>query len=721
MDTRIQSKSHRFNSRTIFLALLVIVTTGLSFTILLFPLYTRASSPQLKIGEVATEEILAPYDISYISDIRTEQEKEAAGKSVSAIYTPLDTSVARHQLERLRGALTYITSVRADEYATIEQKLADIAALEDMEISEDTALNILSLSDSRWQTVQQEAIVVLEQVMRNTIREDRIDAAIRSVPALVSLALPEDQAVTVAELVSNFVAPNSFYSEELTEIAREQARDSVEPNTHSYVQGETVIARGKVISSTDLEALEQFGLVQPEIHWQDIVSTASLVLLMTVLMLLYLQRKPSLLQDIRGLTLIVVLFLIFLIGGRFIIEGHIVLPYVFPLTAFSLVIAALFGAETAIIFTIPLAILYAYELPNSIDVTLYFLVSGVFGVLVLGRAKRVMSFFWAGAAIGVAGAAVIIAYRLTLPASDITGLATLMGVALLNGVIAPTLALLLQFFLAQFLGTTTALQLMEISRPDHKLLQILLRNAPGTYQHSLQVANLAEQAAERIGADTLLTRVGSLYHDVGKTINPAYFIENQISGTPNPHEKLDPQTSAEIIIRHVDDGLQLAQNYRLPRRIRDFIAEHHGTMLTRYQYAKAVEAAGGDKSQVEESNYQYPGPQPHSKETAILMLADGCEARLRAERPKTWEELRKIVKEVIDNRLAAGQLDKTDLTLRDLDDIIDSFTTTFRSFYHPRIEYPKIEKQELPSIDPTPTLPSLHRTSDVSVEAQPDS
>jgi putative nucleotidyltransferase with HDIG domain len=719
-----QRKSRRLDRRTVFLAFLLLVSVGLVFAILLLPLYTRATVPQLETGGVASEEILAPYDISYISEIRTEQQKDAASRNIPQIFTPPNTSVARRQLERLRGALVYITSVRSDEHASIEQKVTDLTALEDIVIDEETALNILSLSDARWQAVQQEAIVVLEQVMRNTIREDRVDIALRSVPALVSLALPEDQAVIVAELVSSFVAPNSFYSEDLTEAARNQAREAIEPSTHSYVQGETVIPRGKVVTPTDLEALEKFGLVQPEIRWQDIVSAASLILLMTTLLVLYTRRKPKLLHDTRGLTLIVVLFLIFLFSGRLIIEGHIVLPYVFPLTAFSLVVAALFGAETAIIFTVPLAILYAYELPNAIDVTLYFLVSGVCGVLTLGRAHRVTSFFWAGAAIAVAGAAVIVAYRLPLPTTDITGLATLMGVALLNGVISPTLALFLQFFLAQFLGTTTALQLMEISRPDHKLLQHLLRNAPGTYQHSLQVANLAEQAADQIGADPLLTRVGALYHDVGKTVNPAYFIENQISGTPNPHDNLDPEISAEIIIRHVTDGLELARNYRLPRRIQDFIAEHHGTMITRYQYVKAVEAAGGDESKVDKSNFRYPGPQPRSRETAILMLADGCEARLRAERPDSREALRIAIKEVVENRLSGEQLDKTDLTLRDLDDIVESFTTTFRGIYHPRIEYPKLkqlEQSEQPSVDPTPTQPILHQTiPDVPADPQTD-
>jgi hypothetical protein len=235
------------------------------------------------------------------------------------------------------------------------------------------------------------------------------------------------------------------------------------------------------------------------------------------------------------------------------------------------------------------------------------------------------------------------------------------------------------------------MQLMELTRPDHPLLQRILHDAPGTYQHSLQVANLAEQAAEQVGADPLLTRVGALYHDAGKAVNPFYFIENQVPGFHNPHDDLDPVSSAAIIIRHVAEGLKLAREYRLPHRLLDFIAQHHGTMTARYQYIKAVAAASGDESRVDQAQFRYPGPRPSSRETAILMLADGCEARVRAERPKDDDELRNLIKNVIDSRIASNQLDDTGLTLHDLAVILNSFTATLRGIYHPRIQYPTME------------------------------
>jgi putative nucleotidyltransferase with HDIG domain len=179
-----------------------------------------------------------------------------------------------------------------------------------------------------------------------------------------------------------------------------------------------------------------------------------------------------------------------------------------------------------------------------------------------------------------------------------------------------------------------------------------------------------------VGADTLLTRVGAIYHDAGKALNPYYYIENQLPGSPNPHENLEPIDSAGVIIRHVADGLELARKFRLPRRIQEFISEHHGTMITRYQYVRAIKAAGGDETQVNEGDFRYPGPRPHSRETAILMLADGSEARVRAERPKDEQEMYELVKNVVENRLTTGQLDETDLNLKDLEIIIRSFTTT---------------------------------------------
>jgi len=706
----------KLTRRPFFLGLIFLLFCGFVLLALLLPIAGNLYESPLSIGDVAPYDIHAPYATSYQSQVLTARQQEAAAAAIPAVYSPPDTSIARRQMEHLRATLTYINSVRIDSYATTDQKLTDLAALEDIQLSRDTASAILSLSESRWQSVSQETISVLEQVMRESIREDQLEETRRSIPTLVSLSLSEDQSAIVTDLVQAFVVPNTLYNEQLTEAAKQRARDAVTPVTRSFVTNETIIQRGRVIADTDYEALQQYGLAQPKNRWQDVASAAALTLLSAIFFVFYIQRNPLLLdgnQGLRKLALLATLFLLFLLIARATIPGHAVVPYVYPVMAYALTVSALFSAELAIVSVLPLAILVAFGLPDSLALTLYYLISSIFGVFVLKRAQRLTSFFWAGAAIAVSGAGIAIAYRLIQPTADWIGIATLAAAAAINGIASASIALVLHYYLAQLLGMTTALQLIELSRPDQPLLQILLHNAPGTYQHSLQLANLVEQAAERIGADALLARVGALYHDVGKALNPYFFIENQPPGNVNPHNDLDPEVSAATIIKHVADGLELGRKYRLPSRLLEFIGEHHGTTITRYQYGRAVEAAGGDEGEVDVDKFRYPGPRPSSRETALLMLADTCEARMRAERPKDEDELRILIKSVIQDRVEIDQLDNTHLTLNDLEEIIDSFTATLRGVYHPRIQYPKIESEvktkPLPYKLPDDEMPSIIR------------
>jgi putative nucleotidyltransferase with HDIG domain len=667
-----------------------VLVFGLAYLFVLLPLLS-GTGEILEIGQVANQDYISPRTFSYESEVLTTQQQNSAASLVQDIYSTPETGIARQQVGLLRDALAYITAVRSDPHATQEQKLADLAALEDIQLRQETAQNILSLNETRWLAVQQETINVLEQVMRNAIREDRLEEARRSVPSRVSLSLPEDQAAIVAELAAAFVAPNSIFSPELTAAAREQARLAVEPVTRTFLAGETIVQRGRVMNASDIEALQAAGLVEPGSNWKIQAGAFAIILVTAGFSIIYLNRRPNITGDWRSALLIAVLFLAFLGAARLLIPEHVIVPYLFPLTAFSLTIASLIGVQTALIFTLPLAVLTIYGLPNNLELTLFYVFSGYFGVLTLGQGRRLSAFLRASLSSALAGVVIILAYRLAEGDTDWIGVLTLCGASFFNGAVSAGLTMVLQFFLAQFLGMTTPLQLMELSRPDHPLLQYILRRAPGTYQHSLQVANLAEQAAERINADALLTRIGALYHDAGKALNPTFFIENQMHPQQNPHNELNPAASAEIIIRHVTDGLELARKHRLPRRIQDFIAEHHGTTITRYQYVTALEEVDGDESRLEVRHFMYPGPKPRSRETAILMLADSSEAVTRAKTPRDEEELRQIVKTVIESRLAEGQLDETSLTIRDLNDILDSFTGTLKGVYHPRIEYPQIK------------------------------
>ncbi len=681
------------SSRAYAWLVLLLVATA-SYAVVIAPFLLR-ENPTYQVGQVAPRDILAPYSLQYESHLLTEQQREANARSVTPIYSPPDSGIARQQVNRLLDTVAYIDSIRADAYATPEEKLQDLQAMQYAPLDEETIRKLLDLDEADWQTIQQEAVRVLSQVMQTSIRENDVARVRGNIPALVSLSLPESQADLVAALVAPFVVPNSLYSPELTDAARQKARQETAPVERKFVAGETIVPRGRVLTDLDMEALEQFGMTAPPKRATKPWGGAALTTLVVALFIGYFihEQRPLLEGNGRALLILAFLYISFLGIARWVAVSGSIWTYILPLGAFGMSLAALYNLNLALFSTLPIALLATYGLDNTLLLLVYYLFSMIGGILVLHPARRLSAFVRAGISSGVSGMAALLAVSLAASTPDLNQIPPLLIASIFQGILGAALALILQFILAPFLGQTTEIQLMELARPDHPLLQYLLRQAPGTYQHSLQVANLAEQAAEQIGADAFLTRVGALYHDVGKAENPAFFIENQVPGSPNPHDPLPPEESAAIIIQHITDGLRLAQEYRLPKRLHDFIREHHGTSLTYYQYAKAVEAAGGDASAVDISKFRYPGPRPQSRETAILMLADGSEAYTRARPPKDAEELRSHIRTIIERRREEGQLDDADLSFRDLARITDSFVATLRGVYHPRITYPAMKEK----------------------------
>jgi putative nucleotidyltransferase with HDIG domain len=673
-------------------ASLIAAVSFISFAVITYPLALRPETQVVDVGDVAQITMRSPRDIEYVSDVRTEESRKAAESAVQPFYSSPDPAIARQQIGRIRTTMQYITSVRDNVELSVDEQKAKLVALSDVRLKPETIDYLLSISSPRWDSVQLETLRVLEQVMRRAIYEDKVEAAQAGVSASVSLMFNEQQSELVTELVTAFILPNSFYSEELTTAARQAARDSVKPVVQIYKEGETIVRAGEITTPADMEAFTQLDMIRPGQRWEDMLGAGAVILLSAALVPLYFfRRKRSIVvNDPRSIIVMAVVFVVFLIGAR-LFTNRTLAPYGYPLQAAGLLITTLFGLEAGLVISIPLALLASYGLPNSIDLAPFYLFSSLIGLLVLGPVRRFWGFVRAGIAVSLSGLVVLIAYRLPSSSPDWLGTVQFIGVVSFAGFAAASITLLLQYLLAQTLGLTTAFQLLDISRPDFPLLQFFLRNAPGTYQHSLQVANLAEQAAEKIGADPLLTRVGAQFHDIGKALNPVFFIENQIPGSVNKHDDIPPEESAATIIRHVTDGIQLAKKYRLPSRLQDFILEHHGTLITRYQYNQAMEASGGDVSKVDIEKFRYPGPRPHSRETALLMLADATEARARADRPATDDDLRALVRSVIDTVQKFHQLDDTLLTLRDLNLITESFVTTLRGTYHARIQYPNVK------------------------------
>jgi putative nucleotidyltransferase with HDIG domain len=446
------------------------------------------------------------------------------------------------------------------------------------------------------------------------------------------------------------------------------------------------------VRAEQIEALEQFGLRQPTSAWESVVSTVLFALLVTLILELSILRlQPDLWARGRRAVATYLLVALFVALGKLMLPAGDVIPYLYPLPALTVLLAVLFGPALGMAVAVAMGFVTAFVTSGSLEITVYVLAGALIGSLAVGQGERLRAFFRAGLAIALTNAVVIFVFGLVAPEQDVlrTTINALVGIVM--GGLAASLTLAAFFALSAILDITTPFQLMELSRPTHPLFRRLLLKAPGTYHHTLLVSNMAEEAAERIGADGLLARVGAYYHDIGKTMRPYFFTENRV-GNVNPHDRLDPRTSAKIILSHVQDGLDLAEKYGLPSAVRAFIPEHQGTGLILAFYRNAIRAAnedGHDTQEVREEDFRYPGPRPQSKETAIVMLADSCEARVRSARPGSTDEIERTVREMIKARLDEGQLDESELTLHDLEEIRQAFVSVLQGVFHPRVKYPE--------------------------------
>jgi putative nucleotidyltransferase with HDIG domain len=681
------------------LALIGLVFVVALTVLLIVPLLPAAQvKVSLQVGDVAPDDIRAPRRLEYNSQIETDRERDRAAASVEDIYDPPETRVARQQLSRAQDILAYINSVRQDVYATPGRRVTLIQAIPDSDLhlamTQDKTQQILDLNDTAWTKVRDEVERVLDQAMRDSIREDELSQARTRVRALVDVRrINEEEVAIVSTLVQGLLVPNTFVNVEQTDAARQKARDEVQPVPRTFEAGEIVLREGDTVTELEMEALQELGLLQRKTEWREIGGELALVLLTTTILGLALARyQPDLLAGrSRNVALVASLFILFVVLAKLMVPGRTILPYLFPAAALSMLVTVLLNPELAIVASLILAGLVGNIADNSLELTIYAASGALVAALVLRRVERVNAFLWAGVYVGLTNVAVVLVFRLPGDTTDALGMLTLILVGVGNGaLVASSLTLAVFFIVGNLFDITTSLKLLELAQPSHPLLRRLLLKAPGTYHHTLMIANLAEQAAERIGADALLTRVGAFYHDIGKTVRPHFFTENQMDGL-NPHDRLDPYTSAEILSGHVTDGLDLAKRYRLPSRVRAFISEHHGDARVSFMYRKAVEAAGGDASQVDEGRFRYVGPKPQSRETALLMLADTAEAITKSKRPNSVEELEELVDRAIKIRMEQGQLDECDLTLRDLQIVRESFVDTLKGLYHTRIEYPEPE------------------------------
>ncbi len=684
-------------ARRVLAALAIVGFLLLSTVILAFDsVFVEISGEPFKVGEVAPYSVSAPANTRpYISEIRTAELRENARESVAPVYDPPDPNIASTQVDLAQSILDYIRNVRADTYGTSEQRVGDLAAISALSLSPELLGLILQLDDETWDTMENEIINVLSRVMREEIREGEEDNQLRRLAVQVNTDFSSRQRDLIAAIVADLIRPNTFANEELTAETQAARVAEVESAEISYASGELIVSEGQVVTEFIYEALVNLNLLTPvENRPQELLRAFVASSLILVLSGVYLLRFSEMLlrRDTGKLVLVASLFLTMLALARFLESSgensqNIIL---FPAAALSLLYVSIAGMHPAIIGTLGLALLTGLMSGDDLQVTTLVATGGLVGALTLRRAERLNSYFVSGLFIGLANLTVLVIFNTVAVSALVSG--TELPLALLmtfisGAVLVPATAVAIMYLVTAIFNLPTALKLLDLSQSNKPLLQRLQREAPGTYQHSLQVANLAERAASAIGGDAQLTHVAGLYHDIGKMLNPLYFTENQ-QYAGNPHDSLnDPYRSADIIISHVTEGDEMAKQYRLPHRIRDFIREHHGTTQVFVFYQRALNQASGDTDSIDIADFTYPGPRPRSKETAIMMLADSCEAAVRSAEPQNKGEIAEVVDRIINGKRDNGQLDDSGLTLSDLSVIRESFVEFLQGMFHPRINY----------------------------------
>src|SRR5579859_3460996 len=633
---------------------------------------------ELHEGDVAAVAVKALINSSYVSQIRTRQARDAAAAQVPPVIE-LDRDLINQQTRALADLIQAVNGVRGDQTRrTPDDRAQAIARLSTPPLSDTTARQLALLDDFHWSTIANEAQRVLQDILKDRIPDDRVDEVRGGVPLRVSPFFADADRAVVVELVQRFVRGNQILNQDATARAQQDAREAVAPVVQTYQRGQTVIRDGQVVGPLDVEALEALGLRNPELDWRSVAAAGLLATSLIGVLAGFIWHfdRPLMYRD-RRMILLAGLILVSTVAARMVIPGRPLWAFIFPLPAVS--------AQLALSVGVLLSILLAWIAGGSLEVGVIGLVGTMVGGLAVWRRERMIAYFVAGAEVAFAMMAAYVAFFLASRSDDLGLLSIVSFELLVNGVLSSLLAVGSFALLGRLFGILTTMHLLEMANPTQPLLRRLLMEAPGTYHHSIMVGNLAERAAEVIGADSLLVRVAAYYHDIGKLERPWAFIENQADALSNVHDTLDPVASAQVIAAHVTDGVKLAEKYGLPARIREMIPQHHGTRTISFFYQQASERTS---ETVDAALFTYPGPRPQSREAAILMLSDSTEAAARASRDHSREGIEDLVELIVRQRLEEGQFDDCNLTLRDLTRVKQSFVTLLTGIYHPRIPYP---------------------------------
>ncbi|MFC4767960.1 HD family phosphohydrolase [Effusibacillus consociatus] len=638
-----------------------------------------------KVGDIAQEDIKAPTDA--INTAETEKKRQEAINKVPKSYY-LDPTVEEKALANTAKLFETAEKLAPDASLTREQKIREMQKIP-IPVKEDILGKLLTVSPNEMARIKNETNRYISSFLRKEFYEESLAAAPTVLDSQL-VDLEKDTRLIVRDLVLSSLRPNMVYDVKQTEEQREKAKRET-PEVR-ILKGDLIIRNGELITAEKLGLLRDLKLLAEQPNYKIYFGLAFFLAFSLAIIEAYsliaktkLSRNNNLLL-LLSLVVILTAFVMKIVSLSAPLNVQAI-GYLAPLAMGTMLLTILFDAYLAIVGAVIFTLFAALSFDFRFEYLFVGMISSLTGVFAVARVKHRLVIMRAAFLIAGVNMLAITTVQSLLSSANFTwqGLLQALLFGLVNGLLSGILTIGLLPFLESLFGILTPISLLELSNPNHPLLKKLLMEAPGTYHHSLIVGNLAETAAEMVGGDPLLCRVGGYFHDVGKSKRPMFFIENQ-NGRENPHDKVAPSLSHLIITSHVRDGVEMLEQHRLPKPIRSICEQHHGTTVLWYFYNKALEM---DKNNnLNADDFRYPGPKPQTKEAAIIMLCDSVEAAVRSMSRPTPNRIEAVIRKIIKDRLNDGQLDECDLTLKDLDKIADALMITLNGIYHARIEYP---------------------------------
>ena len=663
---------------------------------------------QLEVGKPAPAIVFTPRAGQYESDVLTEAARQAARDDVPDQYdftAAQAEAIAGQQAREFERLVKPIDAAFGDEVTPEDRVLLLERAIPGL--SAEQRATLVGLEPERWTVIRTEAARVLDTLLRTELKEPQVPVVRAGLAGRMSTELTVDERQLAAALLTDLVVANSSYDPVLTETRRDQAASAVEPVMREWEDNEVIVRVGERVSEEAIEAIDYFGLNTGGLDVARLIGFVVLSILVVGLLLTWTWRFRREFWHRNNVLLLLALLLLVAVFALKLTADRAWLPYALPLAAVGMLLTVLLDAGAAMVLTALVAVLAAAVNGAGLELAAYMLMGGIAGIVTVRRGERLAVFVQAGFAVFIVNVLVVATFAL-LGDQDVQGLLQLLAASAVSAGGAAVAAVGSFAVIGSVFGILTVFQLLELANPSQPLLRRLLVETPGTYHHSLMVGNLAERAAEAIGADTLLARVAAYYHDVGKLSNPPAFIENQAGGD-NIHDELDPETSAQLLKSHVSEGIEIAYRSGLPKALIAFIPQHHGTAVMSYFHARAreqaaapyggLETAEGRKAAeaVAVAKFRHGGPKPQTREVAIIMLADSVEASVRSLASRDEPAIRAMVSRIIEERISDDQFDECDITLRDIETIREAFVGQLLGMYHQRIAYPQNKVVELES------------------------